>query len=362
MHSLELIKPDGRALTLYARAPLDAGRRAPSPFPEPLAASAAPALASAARRMGHLRGASAGPHLPAAARIQPARADDRPGAADRAAGRRLGRRGVRQPVSLARRRARTTPPPLIVPTAPAGGHCEVVVYTQDREASLGALPLVALRAAARSLGATARARWARATTSSTSAVREPRRRGRRRRCTIRTARSMRIRSCRRCRRACCSWQRDHYAAHGRGLLERLIAAETARAAPACCTTARTLSRSCRSARATPTKCGSRRFAPVAVRATRRCRARATSPARSRPCCSSTTASGSAVPYLMAWYQAPTDGDAHPERTCTRSSTRPTAARPAQVPRRDRARRRLLRHGRAARGQGARAAGDRGDLR
>ena len=40
MHSLELIKPDGRALTLYARAPLDAAAAAPSPFPDPLASKA----------------------------------------------------------------------------------------------------------------------------------------------------------------------------------------------------------------------------------------------------------------------------------------------------------------------------------
>jgi UDPglucose--hexose-1-phosphate uridylyltransferase len=34
-----------------------------------------------------------------------------------------------------------TPPPQIVETAPAGGRCEVVVFTQDPAASLGALPL-----------------------------------------------------------------------------------------------------------------------------------------------------------------------------------------------------------------------------
>lgn len=35
----------------------------------------------------------------------------------------------------------TKPPSLIVPTAPAVGHCEVVVFTKDATASLGALPL-----------------------------------------------------------------------------------------------------------------------------------------------------------------------------------------------------------------------------
>jgi UDPglucose--hexose-1-phosphate uridylyltransferase len=31
MHRLELTKPDGRALTLYSRRPIDASLRAPSP-------------------------------------------------------------------------------------------------------------------------------------------------------------------------------------------------------------------------------------------------------------------------------------------------------------------------------------------
>jgi UDPglucose--hexose-1-phosphate uridylyltransferase len=40
MHSLALTKPDGRTLTLYARAPLAAVGEAPSPFPDPLASKA----------------------------------------------------------------------------------------------------------------------------------------------------------------------------------------------------------------------------------------------------------------------------------------------------------------------------------
>ena len=39
MHQLQLVKPDGRCLTLYARHPLDANGPAPSPFAEPLRAS-----------------------------------------------------------------------------------------------------------------------------------------------------------------------------------------------------------------------------------------------------------------------------------------------------------------------------------
>ena len=32
MHSVELVKPDGRRMTLYARRPLPGGLQAPSPF------------------------------------------------------------------------------------------------------------------------------------------------------------------------------------------------------------------------------------------------------------------------------------------------------------------------------------------
>ncbi len=39
MHRLALTEPDGRRLTQYARAPIDAGLRAPSPFAIPLGAA-----------------------------------------------------------------------------------------------------------------------------------------------------------------------------------------------------------------------------------------------------------------------------------------------------------------------------------
>ena len=70
MHLRELVKPDGRALTLYARAPLDG----------PIDASS--------------------PHFFATARVQPPGADPRRAAAHRSAVGRLGRGGVRQPVSV----------------------------------------------------------------------------------------------------------------------------------------------------------------------------------------------------------------------------------------------------------------------
>ena len=78
--------------------------------------------------------ASASPasDLPAAARVQPARADERPGAPDRGAGRALGRRGLREPVPDVRPRlAARSAASAIVPTAPGRGVCEVVVFTQD---------------------------------------------------------------------------------------------------------------------------------------------------------------------------------------------------------------------------------------
>jgi len=40
MHCVELTKPDGRRMTLYARAPLPPGLAAPSPFADPLAGGA----------------------------------------------------------------------------------------------------------------------------------------------------------------------------------------------------------------------------------------------------------------------------------------------------------------------------------
>ena len=99
MHKRRLTKPDGRALLLYAtRADCRGDLDAPSPQAPRRCAERAPALAPAARRMGRLRRPSPEPHVPAAARIQPARADDRPGASDRGAGGQLGRRGVREPV------------------------------------------------------------------------------------------------------------------------------------------------------------------------------------------------------------------------------------------------------------------------
>ncbi len=146
MHRLELAKPDGRALTLYARTPLDAaaypGLRAPSPFDTPLAA--APHLrwhplrgewvAYAAYRQGRT-------YLPPPEYnpLAPTRDADHPTEVP------AGDWDVavfdnRFP-ALAPPLPGLDPPVLALPTAPADGACEVVVFTQDATGSLGHLPL-----------------------------------------------------------------------------------------------------------------------------------------------------------------------------------------------------------------------------
>jgi UDPglucose--hexose-1-phosphate uridylyltransferase len=142
MHQLLLTKPDGRHLTLYGRAPIDASLQAPSPFPEPL-------NASAHLRWHPLRGEwvtyaafrqdrtflPPPEYNPLAATRDPAHPTEVP----------AGRWDIavfdnRFP-SLGREQGGAAPPQLIVPTAPADGHCEVVVFTQDPKSSLGVLPL-----------------------------------------------------------------------------------------------------------------------------------------------------------------------------------------------------------------------------
>jgi UDPglucose--hexose-1-phosphate uridylyltransferase len=142
MHRLLLSKPDGRNLTLYGREPIDAALQAPSPFAEPL-------NASAHLRWHPLRGEwvtyaafrqertflPPPEYNPLAATRDPAQPTEVP----------AGRWDIavfdnRFP-SLGREQGGAPPPELIVPTAPADGHCEVVVFTQDPKSSLGALPL-----------------------------------------------------------------------------------------------------------------------------------------------------------------------------------------------------------------------------
>jgi len=142
MHKLLLTKPDGRNLTLYGRQPIDAALQAPSPFPNPL-------NASAHLRWHPLRGEwvtyaafrqdrtflPPPEYNPLAPTRDPAHPTEVP----------AGQWDIavfdnRFP-SLGREQGGAPPPDLIVPTAPADGHCEVVVFTQDPKSSLAALPL-----------------------------------------------------------------------------------------------------------------------------------------------------------------------------------------------------------------------------
>jgi UDPglucose--hexose-1-phosphate uridylyltransferase len=140
MHTLELTKPDGRRMTLYARAPLPAHLEAPSPFPDPLTGGAHlrwhPVRGEWVTYAAHRQGRTFLPppeYNPLAPMTDPANPTEVPAG----------------PWDVAVFENRfpslggfiAEPPQMIVPTAPAQGRCEVVVFTQDREASLGGLPL-----------------------------------------------------------------------------------------------------------------------------------------------------------------------------------------------------------------------------
>jgi UDPglucose--hexose-1-phosphate uridylyltransferase len=140
MHVLDLRKPDGRRLSLYGLAPLDPALQAPSPFAHPLTGSAhlrwhplrGEWVTYAAHRQDRtfLPPPEYNPLAPMSDASNPTEVPA--GAWDIAVfdNRFPSLGGVA-----------ATPPELIVPTAPADGHCEVVVFTQDRQSSLGALPL-----------------------------------------------------------------------------------------------------------------------------------------------------------------------------------------------------------------------------
>jgi UDPglucose--hexose-1-phosphate uridylyltransferase len=142
MHRLELTKPDGRQLTLYARQPIGSSPPAPSPFPEPL--NAAPHLrwhplrgewvTYAAYRQGRTF-LPPPEYNPLAATVSADNPTEVPsGAWDVAVF------DNRFP-SLGAAPGSPPAPALIVPTAAAAGACEVVVFTQDPQGSLGRLPL-----------------------------------------------------------------------------------------------------------------------------------------------------------------------------------------------------------------------------
>ena len=140
MHSVELIKPDGRSLTLYSSQPIAPDIGAPSPFPEPQLANPhmrwhplrAEWVSYAAYRQNrtYQPPPQYNPLAPMRDPLHPTEIP--PGAYE---------------IAVFDNRFPTLAldahdaPSVTVPTAPARGHCEVVVFTQDALASLGALPL-----------------------------------------------------------------------------------------------------------------------------------------------------------------------------------------------------------------------------
>lgn len=140
MHVLRLTKPDGRDLSLYSRKPLDANLEAPSPSSQPLAANPHlrwhPLRAEWITYAAHRQDRTFLPppeYNPLAVTTAPAHPTEVPqGSWDVAVF------DNRFPsLTLEARDA----PELIVPTAPGCGKCEVVVFTQDARSSLGALTL-----------------------------------------------------------------------------------------------------------------------------------------------------------------------------------------------------------------------------
>lgn len=140
MHRVELTKPDGRSLSLYSRQPIPDGLVAPSPFAEPLSGGAHlrwhPLRGEWVTYAAHRQGRTFLPppeYNPLGPTLDPAAPTEVPaGAWDIAV---FDNRFPSLGGDIQR------PPEMIVPTAEARGKCEVVVFTQDRESSLGALPL-----------------------------------------------------------------------------------------------------------------------------------------------------------------------------------------------------------------------------
>ncbi|MFN7983909.1 MAG: galactose-1-phosphate uridylyltransferase [Vicinamibacterales bacterium] len=139
MHSRDFEKPDGRALTLYSRVPIDGDIVAPSP-------SAGPFQPETHLRWHPLRGewVAYASHRqmrtfmppgynPLAPAVDPAHPTEVPaGNWDIAVFDNLFPALVHDP---------PPPPEMSVPTAAGAGACEVVVFSQDASASLGTLPL-----------------------------------------------------------------------------------------------------------------------------------------------------------------------------------------------------------------------------
>ncbi len=139
MHAVERLKPDGRRITLYSRTPLAADGPAPSPFANPLHPRPhyrwhplrGEWITYAAYRQNRtfLPPPEYDPLAPTVDIAFPTEVPDDPWE--------IAVFDNRFP-SLATHA--DAPPASIVPTAPANGHCEVVVFTPEREGSLAAMP------------------------------------------------------------------------------------------------------------------------------------------------------------------------------------------------------------------------------
>jgi UDPglucose--hexose-1-phosphate uridylyltransferase len=140
MHRLDLRKPDGRRLILYSRSPIEQGLKAPNPTSDrvepnphmrwhPLRGEWV-AYATHRQERTFLPPPDFNPLSPT---IDPERPTELP----------QGDYDVAVFENLFPTFADTAhdAPTCLVPTAPARGACEVVVYTQDPSASLGSLPL-----------------------------------------------------------------------------------------------------------------------------------------------------------------------------------------------------------------------------
>src|SRR5687767_4154341 len=140
MHRRELTKPDGRYLVLYSRAPIPAGIQPTSPFAEPLHPN--PHL-----RWHPLRGewVAYAAHRQERTFLPPPEYNPLAPTSDLNFPTELPTGQYDVAVFENRFPSLTgqahTAPTVTVPTQPAKGACEVVVFTQDPTASLGRLPL-----------------------------------------------------------------------------------------------------------------------------------------------------------------------------------------------------------------------------
>jgi UDPglucose--hexose-1-phosphate uridylyltransferase len=140
MYSLNLRKPDGRSLTLYSRTPIPTDIVAPSPSPEPMAANPHcrwhPLRGEWVVYASHRQARTFLPP-PAYNPLAPSRDPEHPtelpvGAYDIA---------VFENRFPSLTLTATAPPAYIVETLPGTGVCEVVVFSQDPQQSLSRLPL-----------------------------------------------------------------------------------------------------------------------------------------------------------------------------------------------------------------------------